>query len=182
MDGLTVAILLTVAFFSLRGAFRGLSGELAPLIGLIAGAGALWFGYPPLNIALAKALPTLDSQACIFYAAIVAAIAGLVLFFILATLVQKVGAWIVPQPFNALLGALIGAAKIILFVSVIGGICAVATDRLKGLRKSTKESPLTLAIADFWSTRFKSVGELTSQHSFIVYPPETKKVPHGRHQ
>lgn len=158
MDTVTAVIVLVSLLFVLRGAWRGLSGELAPLVGLVACVGTLWFGYPPLRAAVASSLPTLEAKACVFYSAVGAAGAGLVAFFAVALLLRRVVAFIFPQPFDALLGAAVGAAKAVLLISVAAGLVTVAQDRLAGVRARTEGNPVSAAAARFWADRFNALA------------------------
>lgn len=157
MDTVTAVIVVVCALFVLRGAWRGFGGELAPLVGLVACAGTLWFGYPPLRAALAAALPALESGACIFYSAVAAALVGLTVFFLVAFLLRRALGVIFPQPFNAILGALVGAAKAVLLISVVAGVLSVAQERFSGLRARSEENPVSAAAAHFWSARFNAL-------------------------
>lgn len=157
MDTVTAVIAVVFALFVVRGAWRGFGGELAPLVGLLACAGTLWFGYPPLRAALAAALPTLEPGASVFYSAVAAALAGLTVFFVVAFLLRRAVGLIFPQPFNAILGALVGAAKAVLLISVAAGVLSVAQERFSGLRARSEENPVSAAAARFWASRFTAL-------------------------
>lgn len=159
MDTVTAAIAIVLSLFVVRGAWRGFGGELAPLAGVVACAGTLWFGYPPLRAALAAALPALEAKACVFYSAVAAAFAGLVVFFAVAFLLRRFVGLIFPQPFNAILGALVGVAKAVLLVSVAAGVLSVAQDRLSGLRVRSEGNPVSAAAARFWAARFNALTQ-----------------------
>ena len=165
MDTVTATIAIVLLLFVLRGAWRGFSGELAPLIGLVAYAGTLWFAYPPLHAALASALPTLEAKACVFYAAVGTALAGLTVFFVVAFLMRRFVGLIFPQPFDALLGAAVGAAKAVLLISVAAGLVTVAQDRFAGLRSRTESNPVSAAAARFWADRFTALTAEETPHA-----------------
>lgn len=158
MDTVTAVIAVVCLLFIVRGAWRGFGGELAPLVGLVACAGTLWFGYPPLHAALGAALPALEPGACVFYSAVAAALAGMVVFFAVAVLLRRALGLIFPQPFNALLGALVGAAKAVLLISVVAGVLSVAQERFSGLRARSEENPVSAAAAHFWAARFNALA------------------------
>ncbi len=157
MDTISLVIGGIGLVFILRGAWRGFGGELAPLVGLVACAGVLWFAYPPLHSALGTALPSLEAKACVFYAATITALIGFGLFFLVAKLVRSFVGVIFPQPFNAILGAGVGAAKAVLLISVVAGLISVAQDRLAGIRERTEANPVSSAAAHFWSERFTAI-------------------------
>ena len=173
MDVMTTVIGVLFVIFLLRGAIRGFSGELAPLIGIIAFIGALWYGYPPVRETLQHTFPALDAGATVFYAAIIATFLACILFLGLTALTKKLVGTILPQPFNALLGAVIGAAKVILIVSVVGGLVTVAEDRFKTLREQTERNPFSAMVAQFWINRFNSLA-LPMLHSDSAEPAQTQ--------
>ena len=157
MDTITAIIVGMLLFFVIRGAFRGLNGELAPLAGLILAAAVLWFGQPQLNAAVQSWMPDADRSARVFYTALTATGIAIVCFFATALLLRKIIGAIFPQPINAILGALVGAAKAILIVSVVSGLIGVAKDRFKGIREETEANPVSACAARFWAERFDNV-------------------------
>lgn len=167
---LNTLLLVLFLFFILRGAWRGLTGEIAPLLGIAACLGVLFFGYAPLRSMLAGAFPGLDAQAHTFYAAVAIAILGGGLFLLVARLVKQVGESLVPQPFNAILGALIGALKVFLVVSLVGGVCHVVRDWTDDLLAKREGNPLAAAAFDFWRERFTS--RLPEAIPFLPQPDE----------
>ena len=151
MDTLTAGIAVFTLLFVLRGAWRGFSGELAPLAGLVACGGVIWFGYAPIHLAVARL--GVESGAAVFYSALGIVVAGCVVFFIVARLVKGVVRLILPQPFDGILGAAIGAAKAILIVSVAAGIAEVTRERMAGLLDAQERNPITAAAGRFWAAR-----------------------------
>ncbi len=156
IDSVTAVILGLGLLFVLRGAWRGLSGELAPLVGLVSCAGTLWFGYPPLHQALAMRFPTLDADACVYYAALLTLLAGAVAFFCVAGILRRFVKVLFPQPFDALLGAAVGVAKAILLISVCAGVLSVGQGLLERLRTRAEASPLAGVAATLWHAHFTS--------------------------
>lgn len=180
MNTLTTVLAVILLLFVLRGAWRGLTGELAPLVGLIACGGILWFGYAPLHTALAQALPNLEEKACVFYSALAITVVGFVVFFILACLVKRVGAWVVPQPFNAVLGGLIGGAKAVLMISVAAGLVALVQDRLDGFCGQSEQNPVSAAAIRFWNNQFDRLGGFHSISEEVSLQLVDEEVSDGR--
>jgi uncharacterized membrane protein required for colicin V production len=164
MDIIASVIGILFIIFLVRGAIRGFSGELAPLVGIIAFIGTLWYSYPPLQTLILRSYPTMDAGALVFYSALASTLLACLTFWLACALIKKVVRTIIPQPFNAILGALIGAIKVVLIVSVIGGLITVAQDRFQSLRKETEQNPFTAMVAQFWINRFQSLdfANLTS--------------------
>lgn len=154
MGTLNLILIIIIAGFAVIGAFRGFAGELAPLVAAIASGVALWFGQPYLRDGVMAIFPTLPPNAVVFYTAIFAVILAIILFFFIAKLVKHLGQWIIPQPFNAILGFLIGGGKAFLLISVIAGAITASQEHIKGIQAKTKESPIANAAATFWSSRF----------------------------
>ncbi len=144
--GITV---VSFVLLVLRGAFRGFSGELAHLAGLCACIGAIWFGFDPVQRSFAY-LPQLDAQAASFYATLTIFIIGAVLFFIIAKVVGCIASLIIPQPFNAILGAIIGGAKAVLFISIITGTVMLIHDKVTSGIPYDKETPSAKVLITCW--------------------------------
>ncbi len=132
-----IALACTLLFFALRGAWRGLSGELSPIIALAVGVTFAWFSFHPLRVILLEraGIPA-DSAA--YYAALIALILTLVLFIGLRTLLKKALKIVVAQPFDAILGGLLGSLKIIVLVSLFSAVYQTlpvqnAAPKVKGL-------------------------------------------------
>ena len=157
MDLFASVIGVLFIIFLVRGAIRGFSGELAPLIGIIAFIGTLWYGYPPAQAFIQRSYPTMDAGACVFYSALATTLIACLTFWIACALVKKLVSTIIPQPFNAILGALIGALKVVIIVSVVGGLITVAQDRFQALRTETEQNPFMAMVAQFWINRFQSL-------------------------
>lgn len=148
-------VLLAVGLAGVRGAFRGLTGEVAQLLGMVAFVGVFFFGHAPLSEQLAKVFPGLEPQAHAFYAALGVMLLGGGVFFAVAGVTRRVGECVCPQPFNAILGALLGGAKMVLIVSLVAGTIGAANDWIRGLREAPRsENPISVAALDFWEERF----------------------------
>lgn len=154
--GSTLNLILAVVLvgFSLVGAIRGFAGELAPLVAALVSGIALWFGQPYLRDGVLALFPNLPPNAVVFYTAIFAVVIAIVLFFFVSKFTKHLGQWIIPQPFNAILGFLIGGGKAFLLISVIAGAITASKDHIQSLQETTKESAIANAAAAFWAARF----------------------------
>lgn len=150
MDIFSAIIVILFVFFTLRGVFRGFSGELAPLVGLIACIGILWYGYRPVQQALTDSFPQWEATACSFYAAIATAICGGIVFLFVSFLIRKLVSCILPQPFNAILGALTGAVKVFFFISIIGGLFTMGKNQVQAFREASERNPFLAVVSQFW--------------------------------
>ncbi len=130
MNIIALITLIVLLFFVIRGAFRGFSGEMANVVGLAACIGTFWFAYQPVNKSLSY-IPQIAPEATGFYATLIVFIVGAVLFFVISKIVNRIGALIIPQPFNAILGAIAGGAKAILFISIVAGSVMAIRDHIK---------------------------------------------------
>ena len=166
MNTVTLAILLALLFFTLHGAWRGLSGELAPLVGIIACCGVLAFTYAPLRAGFVHLFPGVESQAHTFWAGLCSVFLGGGAFLLTATLVKRIGMWVLPQPFNAILGGAVGALKVILLVGLIAGGINVFRDWVDGLTEQAERNPISVAGVRFWTDQFPvSIATLLSSES-----------------
>ncbi len=157
MDLFSAIIVILFVFFLIRGAWRGFSGELAPLAGITVCIGILWYGYTPMQHLLAAYFPTLEPSACVFYAAALITACGCAGFLLITYLVRKLVKCILPQPFNAILGALIGAAKVILFVSLAGGLFTMARNTVKEVREESERNPFMAVVMEFWVGQLEKI-------------------------
>lgn len=144
-----IALLMVV-----RGAWRGLSGELSPIIGLIAGLAFAWFSYPPLA-SIFKRTTAVPAESIVFYSAFACFVASMILFLCVTLLVKRVLAIVIAQPFNAIFGGLIAAAKVALLVSLIGGVCGVAPAKLNELKEGSRDTPVMHILGKMWVTHFE---------------------------
>lgn len=153
-DMITTICVVVLLLFILRGAWRGLTGELAPLAGLVACGGIIWFGYTPLKALLGTRFTTLQPDAQTFYAALAILLLGGTAFFLVAKLIKKIGEWVVPQPFNAILGALIGGAKAFVLISLVMGSLQVIKEKVNKTFQASEENPVSAAALTFWKDQF----------------------------
>ena len=119
---LDLVLLGGVALLVGIGLFRGLSGELASFAGLVAAvaAGACLYGFAHAGV---RAFGFNKGDATEHVAAGVADfVLGLVVFGLVRWLVHKFVSFLVPQPTNALLGALSGLVKSVAACFLLSGI------------------------------------------------------------
>lgn len=104
------------------GLYRGLSGELASLTGFAAAAAAGYVLYGSAH-AGARSLGFNKGDVTELVAAgVIDFVLGLVVFGLVRKLVDRFVSFLVPQPTNALLGALSGAFKSVLLLFLLTGV------------------------------------------------------------
>lgn len=104
-------IITVVSFFTVVGLFKGFSGQLGSLVGMAAALVAGYFLYAPLK-AVAGGFSWVSSLiACNAVAGVMDFVCMLVVFGIVRRIVSRFVSFLVPQPINAILGALIGFVK-----------------------------------------------------------------------
>ncbi len=167
--------LVSFILLVLRGAYRGLSGELAHLVGLCACIGTIWMGFDPVQRSFAF-IPQLDGRSTTFYATLFIFLVGAIVFFIVAKLINRIGELIIPQPFNAIFGALIGGAKALLFISIIAGTIMLIHDKVKSIERHDAEAPASKILFECWDTIiFPGLTFGATAHEAITPPTGTEK-------
>lgn len=63
-----------------------------------------------------------------------------------------------PQPFNAILGALVGGAKVFLFVSLAGSLFTMGKNKLQEVRNESQRNPFLATAIQFWSDQLTSIN------------------------
>lgn len=154
MDMLNLGLLIVIVLFACAGAYRGFSGELATLAGALIAAAALWFGAPYLRDLVFYFAPNLPQNASVFYIGIAAVIIAFILFFFSSKLIKAIGKWVIPQPFDAILGFIVGGGKAFLLISIIAGVITASDDYINTIREKTEGSLVANAAAAFWKDRF----------------------------
>lgn len=154
MDTFNLVLIGILTLFAVIGAFRGLSGELATILAALLSAALLWMGAPYLRDTVFYFAPDLPRDGSIFYTAIVSVVLAFFLFFFIAKILKKIVKWAFPQPFDAILGALFGAAKAFLIISIVAGILTASKDYITSARQKAEESVIANAAATFWANRF----------------------------
>ena len=117
------------AFFMVVGLFRGFSGQLGSLAGLAAGLAIGYFLFSHLHRLVASGNWVTGSAAQNAVAAIADFVAALVAFGLVRRIVAKFVSFLVPQPMNAIAGALVGLVKGAVAVGVLTGVGLVQTGR-----------------------------------------------------
>ncbi len=146
---------IAFCFFLLRGIIRGFSGEVAPLIGLVAAICVIAFGYKPIYNGAMMVLAESAGPSASYYCALAIVVVGVVVYFAIAILVRGIISFILPQPFNAILGGLVGAAKGLFLISAAASIVWMVKDRAERFQKATAEgNPIVASTSDFWADRF----------------------------
>jgi uncharacterized membrane protein required for colicin V production len=184
MDLFSAIIIILFIFFVIRGAWRGLSGELAPFAGILVCLGVLFASYHPIQEGFTALFPKLEANTTTFYAAIATALCGSLGFFIASALLRKLLTCIAPQPFNAIFGALIGGVKVFLFISLIGGLSTMGKNYVNEVRATSDQNPFLAVVADFWVEQFKTLP-LVQQHlqqSTPNHTPGQTAKPHEKGQ
>lgn len=142
---------LVILFFVIRGAFRGFSGELAPLLGIAAAVGVLWIGHGTISGIAGRVFTDSPTLAAVIASAAV----GIILYFLTAKLFRRVFGLILPQPFNALLGMTVGLLKSLILISVICGTYRVAAEQFSSLRNAPMDQPILKNLSELWADRFR---------------------------
>lgn len=150
---ITLGIALILLILAVRGAFRGFAGEVAPLGGLIVCGLVIYFGYAPMQGLIEEFVSEERLRYVVFFSALGISLVGILCYFLVSAFIRRVIEWIIPQPFNAILGALLSCAKGVLFVSIIAGLYTLTQEKLDTLRKQQEENPLAEAALSFWKDR-----------------------------
>jgi len=117
MDGLALAAIL---FLVIRGFVSGCSGELGRLVALAAATAVGYFGFAPVSrVVAASHLFNANAQAGRLVTFIVLFVACIALWLGLRHLLAESIKLVVAQPFDAILGGLIGGLKAFLLVAVL---------------------------------------------------------------
>lgn len=156
---ITVGIAALLLIFVIRGAFRGLSGEVAPLVGLIVCGFVIFFGYSPMHALVDSFVSEEHLRHSVFFSALGISLVGIFCYFLVSAFVRKVFEWILPQPFNAILGALLSGAKGVLFISIAAGLYTLTQEKIETIREQQDNHPLAKAAATFWKARVGQAGD-----------------------
>lgn len=149
-----VALACALLFFTLRGAWRGFSGEISPIVSLAIGVTFAWFSFHPLRILLLDRAG-LAADSAIYYAALVVLVLALMLFVGLRFLLKKALKIVIAQPFDAILGGLLGGLKIVVLVSLFSAVYHT----LPIEEHAPKVKGIASFLASPWLNRFASPEE-----------------------
>ena len=122
-------IFAVAAFFTVVGLFRGFSGQLGSLAGMAAALVAGYFLFAPLKGAVTGGNWVSGEAAQSAVAGIADFTAMLVVFGIVRRIVARFVSFLVPQPMNAIAGALIGLLKSVVVVGLLAGSGLIQTGR-----------------------------------------------------
>ena len=117
------------AFFTVVGLFKGFSGQLGSLVGIVLALAAGYFLFAPLKGIVAGGNWVSGDTAQNAVAGIADFVAVLVVFGIVRRIVARFVSFLVPQPMNAIAGALIGLFKSLIVVGFLVGAGLVQTGR-----------------------------------------------------
>ena len=122
-----------VAFLVLRGFYRGCSDEIGHLVGAVTAAAAGYFGFAPVaRVVLAAKLFDANPYAGRLIVFILLSVVCLALWLGLRRLLADAIRLAIAQPFDALLGGVIGGIKAFLLVAILctlGLLNPCASDR-----------------------------------------------------
>ena len=122
-------IFAVAAFFTVVGLFRGFSGQLGSLAGMAAALVAGYFLFAPLKGVVTGGNWVSGEAAQNAVAGIADFTAMLVVFGIVRRIVARFVSFLVPQPMNAIAGALIGLIKSVVVVGLLAGSGLIQTGR-----------------------------------------------------
>ena len=140
LSPIDIALLGGVALMVGIGVYRGLSGELASLLGFVAAVVAGFGLYGSVNAGVravgfnkGDATELVATGVSVFLLSIVA-------FGVTWRIINKFVSFLVPQPTNALVGALSGAFKSLVFLLLLAGVGFVrpGTYAQSGLSKQSQ--------------------------------------------
>ena len=122
-------IFAVTAFFTVVGLFKGFSGQLGSLVGMAMALAAGYFLFMPLKGGVTGGNWVSGETAQNAVAGIADFVAMLVVFGIVRRIVARFVSFLVPQPMNAIAGALIGLLKSVIVVGLLVGTGLLQTGR-----------------------------------------------------
>ena len=122
-------IFAVTAFFTVVGLFKGFSGQLGSLVGMAMALAAGYFLFVPLKGVVTGGNWVSGETAQNAVAGIADFVAMLVVFGIVRRIVARFVSFLVPQPMNAIAGALIGLLKSVIVVGLLVGAGLLQTGR-----------------------------------------------------
>ena len=122
-------IFAVTAFFTVVGLFRGFSGQLGSLAGIAAALAAGYVLFVPVKGFVVGGNWVSGETAQNAVAGIADFVVMLVVFGVVRRIVARFVSFLVPQPMNAIAGALIGLLKSIIVVGILVGVGLVQTGR-----------------------------------------------------
>ena len=122
-------IFAVTAFFTVVGLFRGFSGQLGSLVGMVVALAAGYFLFAPLKGIVVGGNWVSGETAQNAVAGMADFVIMLVAFGIVRRIVARFVSFLVPQPMNAIAGALIGLLKSVIVVGLLVGAGLLQTGR-----------------------------------------------------
>lgn len=129
LTALDWVLLAIAAFFAVVGLFRGFSGQLGSLVGLVAALAVGYFAFSPLH-GLVQSGNWIGGDAAQKSLAVVADfVVALIVFGLLRRIVARFVSFLVPQPMDAIVGAFVGLFKGAVAIGLLTGVGIVQTGR-----------------------------------------------------
>ena len=152
MDGLALAV---IAFLVILGFVRGCSGELGRLVALGSAAALGFFGFVPvLRVVLSAKIFAANFDAARLVTFILLFVVCIALWLGLRHVLAEGIKLVVSQPFDAILGGIIGGVKAFIFVAVcctFGLLNPNAAERSQLQKKSVAVQKLSPYLEKFTS-------------------------------
>lgn len=162
MNGLDIAILITLGVFTLKGLLRGLLRELCSLIGIVAGSFFAFYFHPPLANWLADAVD-LPPRISVIAAFLVLFLVTVSLFAVLGYLLSQSISVLFLGGVNQVVGGCFGLAQGVVLLAVVLFVFSLGTlsDGLQAIYDGSELAPpfVDLGEAVFSRTR-DTVAEL----------------------
>ena len=118
-----------MAFLAVVGLFRGFSGQLGSLAGMAAALTTGYFAYAPILQFTVAGRYFTEEPVQKGAAALAVFILGLIAFGIVRRIVARFVSFLVPQPTNAIVGALAGLLKSLVIIGLFAGSGLIQTGR-----------------------------------------------------
>lgn len=116
-------------FFIVVGLFRGFSGQLGSLAGIVAALVVGYFLFAPIRCLVVSGNWITGETAQSGVASAMDFVVALVVFGLVRRIVAKFVSFLVPQPMNAIAGGAIGLVKGMVAVGLLTGVGLVQTGR-----------------------------------------------------
>lgn len=129
LTALDWVLLAIAAFFAVVGLFRGFSGQLGSLVGIVAALVVGYFAFAPLRGFVQAGNWISGEAAQKSLAAVADFVVALVVFGLLRRIVARFVSFLVPQPMDAIVGAVVGLFKGAVAIGVLTGVGIVQTGR-----------------------------------------------------
>ena len=122
-------IFAVAAFFMVAGLFRGFSGQLGSLAGIASALLTGYFLFAPLKGVVTGGNWVSGETAQNALAGVADFTAMLIVFGIVRRIVARFVSFLIPQPMNAIAGALVGLFKSAVVVGLLAGAGLIQTGR-----------------------------------------------------